>query len=333
MNVQRIPHLDGDPGVAQTIRQMRRLIDQGKSDAQIHELAARILTSARVPAFDWQREARAIFDWVQRNIRFTRDVEGHETLHGAADIVRLGIGDCDDFTVLTLSLAGSIGAQGRIVTISTDPSEAREFTHVYPEVEVNGRWISLDAARLHPAFGKSPERYTRKRAWALDSQEYTDMAGLRTSIAPGQGPQGAWRQDVVPAFRVNAAGKPAGGFGSYLSAPPIPPPAQRRKKVPQGFGNYGRAAARKIGLGDWTDDVDWGGISQAIGAGTTGAAQIIRAETQPAPLPGYTYNAAGQLVPLTAATSISTSSLFAGISGNTLLLLGLGGIALLALRN
>src|ERR1700739_907637 len=142
MNLQRIPHLDGDPGVSQTIRQMCQLIEEGKKDPLIHQTAAKILTAARVPAFDWPGEARAIYSWVKRNIRFTRDVDGHETLHGAADVLRLGIGDCDDFTVLILSLAGTIGAHGRIVTIATGRGEDSDFSHVYPEVEVNGRWIS-----------------------------------------------------------------------------------------------------------------------------------------------------------------------------------------------
>jgi Transglutaminase-like superfamily len=333
MNLQRIPHLDGDPGVAQTISQMRRLIEEGKKDPLVHQTAAKILTTARVPAFAWEQEARAIFDWVRRNIRFTRDVDGHETLHGAADIIQLGIGDCDDFTVLMLSLAGSIGAAGRIVTISTDHGADREFTHVYPEVEVNGRWISLDAARLHPAFGKSPEHFTRKRVWSLDPSEgYADMSGLGPvgSIAPGQGPQGAWRADVFPPFR-NAAGLRAGGMGSYLRGPVVPPPSQRRTRVPQGFGNYGPAAARKLGQ----DNVDWSGISQAITTATQGTANIIRAENTPSystALPaGYSYNSSGQLVPT--GTVLAPSLATETILGIPVLDVALLAIILFAVRN
>jgi hypothetical protein len=245
MKLTRIPHLDGDPGVAQTIRQMRRLIQKGKQDPEIHELAATIVR--RVAPYDGSTavataEARAIFDAALRNLRFTRDVHGNEALHAARDIVRLGIADCDDFTILICSLLKTVGADCRIITIATDPDG--EFCHVYPEVEINGRWIAMDAARKYAAFGKSPEHYTRKRAWLVDSEGFSDMRGLgdgRQSIAPGQGPQGAWTARVYPPFRVAARRM----TGTYLSAFPVAPPHQRFHRPPLGLGNYGVPAARR----------------------------------------------------------------------------------------
>jgi len=109
----------GDRGVEQTIDAMKRLIQEGKKDPLIHECAANILRNARVPAFDWHGEIRAIGEWVSRNVRFTRDVYGKETLHSAREIVRLGIGDCDDFTILICALLGTVGVKTRIVTISS----------------------------------------------------------------------------------------------------------------------------------------------------------------------------------------------------------------------
>ena len=327
MKLTRIPHLDGDPGVAQTIRQMRRLIHEGKQDPKVHELAAQILRKANVPAYDWEGEARAIFEAVRRNLRFTRDVDGNETLHAAADIIRLGIGDCDDHTVLICSLLKTIGCDCRIVTIATDAGG--EFSHVYPEAEVNGRWVSLDAARQHPAFGKSPERFTRKRVWCVDSEEFTDMRGLagnvRQSIAPGQGPAGAWRANVYPPFRIATRGM----SGTYLDKFPVAPPHQQFKRPPIGLGNYGVPAARRAlsdfgcsdirrTLGDDSSGFDWSGLATAIQGATTGAANIITAER------ASPYN----LVPTTSMTQRAaapsllpvTSSAPFGISPNTLLL-------------
>jgi hypothetical protein len=297
MKLTRIPHLDGDQGVAQTIRAMRALVEQGKQDPTVHELAARILTRAHVPAFNFMGEARAIYDAVRRNLRFTRDVWGNETLHAAPDIIRLKIGDCDDFTILICSLLQTIGQECRIVTIATAspdlgasrsiPSEAPEFVHVYPEALLSGRWISLDCARKQPAFGKSPEHFTRKRAWSIDSEEYTDMAGFITSIAPGQGPKGAWRANVFPAFR-------RGMSGTYLSSFPAPPRSQRFRRPPVGFGTYGQAAARRMGLGDDTIDL----TTEGSGSGNPDAGLINlpgATPTLPAPsaggsTPGFNWN-------------------------------------------
>jgi Transglutaminase-like superfamily len=287
MKLTRIPHLEGDPGVEQTIRQMRRLIDQGKKDPAIHELAAQIIR--RLPADDGSsaiatQKARAIFDAVSRNVRFTFDVHGNETLHAAADIVRLGIGDCDDFTVLICSLLKTAGADCRIVTIATDPSG--EFSHVYPEAEINGQWIALDAARKFAAFGKSPSHYTRKRAWSVDSEGYADMGRLgdgRQSVAPGQGPQGAWTARVYPPFRAAAIRAAGYGTGTYLKDFPVAPPHQRFNRPPIGVGNYGVPAARRF-LTDFTR----GDLRRTLGqwgdcaAGDTGCeiASIIQASTQ-----------------------------------------------------
>lgn len=310
MNVTRIPHLDGDPGVAQTIGQMRRLVTQGKQDPDIRSLAARILTAARVRPYDWMGEARAIFDWICKNIRFTRDVYGNETLHGAADIVRLGIGDCDDCTVLACALLQTIGMPCRIVTVATHSDG--EFSHVYPEAEIDGRWIPVDCARQSPALGKSPAHCTRKRVWDLDSGGFTDMSGIRTSIAPGQGPQGAWRPDVLPQFRLAARRM----TGTYLNAWPVAPPHQQFRRPPIGHGNYGRLAGRRA-LGDF----DTGDLTDIITAATQGTANIISAER------ASPYN----LMPTTSSGARSTPSLLpsfapsssiGGISTNTLLIGG-----------
>ncbi len=353
MKLTRIPHLDGDPGVEQTIRQMRRLISQGKQDPKVHELAAQILRCARVAAYDWTGEAQAIFDWWHKNIRFTRDVDGHETLHAPADILRLGIGDCDDFTVGICSLLKTIGADCHIVTIATD-SEG-EFSHVYPEVILpSGRSIALDAARQSAAFGKSPERWTRKRVWSVDSGEYADMGRLgrlgdgRQSIAPGQGPQGAWQANVYPPFRIAAREM----TGSYLSAFLVAPPHQQFMRPPIGFGNYGvpaaRAALKDFSRGDLTrtlgrlgDDsggFDWSILTGSAGqpgliqAATTGAANIIAAEraTPYNLMPTTSLTAAQRAIPLT--SSFAAASPFGAISSTTLLLLGLGAVALFAME-
>jgi Transglutaminase-like superfamily len=329
MKLTSIPHLDGDPGVTQTIRQMRRLIQLGKKDPTVHELAARILRRANAPAYDWQAEARAIFEAVQRNLRFTRDVNGHETLHAAPDIIRLGIADCDDFTILICSLMETIGADTRIVTIATHPDG--EFCHVYPEAEINGRWVAMDAARQFPAFGKSPEQYTRKRVWDVSSEGFADVAGIRQNIAPGEGPQGAWTARVYPPFRLAARAM----TGTYLREFPVAPPHQQFHRPPLGHGNYGVPAARRA-LGDFSrgdlrrtlgqdDGFDWSSLAPIISAGTTGAANIISAErASPYNLFPTTSTAAGgagarPLIPAQAYSSISAVPSWAWIGGALLL--------------
>lgn len=165
-----VPLLAGDAGVAQTIELMRRLIDEATKDPSVNRLAVEILKNSGAPQHDPLAEAEAIYAWVHANIRFVNDPvdsfgDPKETLRAARDILELGAGDCDDFTILMLSLAQNIGLQGRIVTVASDPRDPSQFTHVYPEVDIDGEWVPMDAARPGAEFGLAPARVYRKKEW------------------------------------------------------------------------------------------------------------------------------------------------------------------------
>lgn len=290
MRAQSVPLAGGDAGIQQTIRAMRNLIEQGKKDPVIHELAADILHRAQVPAHDHLGEARAIGEAVYRNVRFTRDVYGKETLHAAREVARLRIGDCDDFVILICSLLGTIGHKTRIVTVSNHPEDPSQFSHVYPETYVNSRWVPVDFARRSPEFGKAPESYFRKREWSTTSDEYIDIEGLNGQTMgydPRRLPM-AYRVNVEPRFRA---------------------------RPPYGMGNYGaRALSGLRGLGDATDILT--ALTPLVQAGTTGAANIIRAENTPS------YAPPNFGIPSTLPGTIG------GISTGTMMI---GGLAVLAL--
>lgn len=329
MAAQVMPLAGGDRGVEQTVRAMRRLIEQGKKDPVIRELAARIITSAGIPAFDFVGESRAIYDWVRANLRFTRDVYGVETLQAAREIVRLGIGDCDDFTVLICSLLGTIGHRTRIVTISK-PEDEKNFSHVFPQDNLNGAWITLDAARMNPAFGKDPESVDRVRVWSVTRDDYEDVKGLLNG----------------PRLAGPAGRQPNALPGAY--APWVADPRYRtlRGHTIRGVGRYGRGEVAKAlrgmrglrGLGDSpfgdcaAGDV-WCSISTGIQAATTGAANIISA-TRANPYNLYpTTNVSQMATPLqNPLLAQQTTTTIGGIPTSTLLFgaLGLGAVALLA---
>lgn len=261
---------EGDGGTEATIAAMRGLIDEGKKDPLVYELAREILAKACVRAFDWEGEARAIYQAVLRNVRFTRDIRGKETLHAPREIIRLRMGDCDDFTVLLCSLLESVGHRTRIVTVASDASEPDVFTHVFPEVKLGGNWVALDAARRQAAFGRRPRCSYRTRFWDTQSPEFIEISGLNglsTRTPPNRLPR-AWSPRNAPWLQNLGAlgcngrrrcGAPASSYGA-----------------PQGMGHYGPRALRALsGLGDGFDLSTLPGLIQSA---TTGTANIITAE-------------------------------------------------------
>jgi Transglutaminase-like superfamily len=177
--LQAEPLLDGDRGTAQTVDRIRALVEAGKKDPFVNRVTGTVLRKLRVPSFDDEGEVRAIFSFVVGSIRFQKDPEGKETLRPARTTLEWGFGDCDDINAILLpSMLGTAGYSTRLVTIASHPAAPDQFSHVYCEVFLRGRWIPLDAARSGTRFGSAPSRSYRKRVWALDSNAFQDIRGI-----------------------------------------------------------------------------------------------------------------------------------------------------------
>jgi transglutaminase-like putative cysteine protease len=94
-----------------------------------------------LPQKDFEGEARKIFQFCRDHIRYVRDIRGVETLHDPETMLKTRQGDCDDKSILCASLLESIGHQCRFVAISFIPGQ---FSHVWVQVNLNGRWIDLE---------------------------------------------------------------------------------------------------------------------------------------------------------------------------------------------
>ena len=272
-----IPLQAGHRGTAQTIAAMRPLIDQGIKDQNINRFAIQLVWNT--PEFSEIPKAQAIFNWMQQNLRFITDMQGKETLRTPQETLAVRAGDCDCFTILAVTLCGTIGLPGRAVTISTDPSDPNSYSHVYPEVFADGQWIAMDRGRPNSAFGLQPQNYFLKKTWPLTGDGSNGDAGVS-------------------------------GLSGYTL-----------RCASMGRGRLGRA-----GMGD--DTTDAANAAILINSISSGVAQGINASNGIPP--GYTINAYGQLVPLTAAGAVPLTSGFS--SGTLMLLLLVGGAALLLSR-
>jgi hypothetical protein len=154
-------HIPGGlAGTRTTVEHVARLIRNGARDFYVRQKAIDILLARRVPAKDYLGEIDALFRWVQRNVRYTKDPFRIEVLHSARRLLELRAGDCDDMTILLGALVKSVGHPVRIVLTGPDAGRPDLFSHIYLEAQHRGQWIPLDATMPH-AMGWSPRAPVR----------------------------------------------------------------------------------------------------------------------------------------------------------------------------
>jgi len=118
---------------------MSRLVKTYKKAPLIRELALHLTNN--LPQKDWPREVAAIHAFVKNRIRYTKDVNGIETLQTPIQTLRLGAGDCDDKSVLAASLLEAIGHPTRFRAVGFLPNV---FCHVLPETKIGPKWVTVE---------------------------------------------------------------------------------------------------------------------------------------------------------------------------------------------
>jgi Transglutaminase-like superfamily len=156
---RRIP--SGLEGARTTAAHVGRLIRDGAGDFYVRQKAIDILMERGVPAKDYLGEIDALFRWVQRHVRYTKDPFRIEVLHSARRMLELKAGDCDDMTIVLGALIKSVGHPVRIVLTGPDPLRPDLFSHIYLEARHHDQWIPLDATMPY-GMGWSPRAPVRQ---------------------------------------------------------------------------------------------------------------------------------------------------------------------------
>jgi transglutaminase-like putative cysteine protease len=158
----------GDTAIYNTVSKMKEIIRVSARNPYVREWAKNIV--ARISVNDKKGEAKAIFAFVRDNVRYTRDPLGFEYLQTPPVLledIRLyqsgkgnrPVGDCDDMTLLSLSLLKSIGFEVAIKVVSF--SKNKQFGHVYGLVKIGDEWISFDCVRPDQEMGWESSGHTR----------------------------------------------------------------------------------------------------------------------------------------------------------------------------
>jgi hypothetical protein len=151
----------GYQGTRKTLEHVQALVRQGAKDFYVRQKAIDILLQRGVQPKDYLGEIQALFEWVQQNVRYTKDPYRVEVLHSARRLLELRAGDCDDMTILLAAMLEAIGHPTRLVIVGPNPLQPRLFSHIYPEANHRGRWIPLDPTMPFP-IGWAPKAFVRK---------------------------------------------------------------------------------------------------------------------------------------------------------------------------
>ena len=176
--LHRAPLASGEAGTAQTVKVMRQLVDQAQADPQFVRFVVDIVRG--VQAYNDLGEAEALYAWVQRNIRYTKDPVSKEKLYPPQELLKIRAGDCDDIAMLLGAMGLVLGYPARLATIGANADNPQDFSHVYVELEVppgSGLWLPLDAARPGAQFGVEPPFYFRKKVWSLTDSSTQELNG------------------------------------------------------------------------------------------------------------------------------------------------------------
>jgi transglutaminase-like putative cysteine protease len=161
IHIVRVPK--GLRGTIASADLIANLIREGAQDFYVRQKAIEIFREASAAPKDRWAEVCALFNWVRNNIRYTRDIFRTELLHTARRMLELRAGDCDDMTILLGAMLISTGHPVRLALTGFRATKPHGYSHIYPEVYVNGKWIALDATMNRPMGWAPPALWKRTR--------------------------------------------------------------------------------------------------------------------------------------------------------------------------
>lgn len=156
----------GDPGIDQTLRHMRRIVDSSTADADVLEWAQGVIRYS--PERDPDAAAQAFLSWTRSNMRYTEDPTNRESIKTPEAMVKefkqFGrvTGDCDDHVVLIAAGLNSIGVPTEFIVVAADGNFPNDYSHVLMQYQSkSGEWITMDPIVRGTGPGWFPPRVSR----------------------------------------------------------------------------------------------------------------------------------------------------------------------------
>lgn len=157
MSLHNVKSLD------ERLKYIQGRVAKGKVDPQIYALARKIVSQKCgdkwcVPEKDNVGEAKAIYEYLRKNVRYTSDILGVDSYQNPRHTLGFRAGDCDDYSITGCSLLLSVGIPCRLKVIQT--KDSAEPNHIYAQAGFPRsnptKWITMDASVAKPFGWEAP---------------------------------------------------------------------------------------------------------------------------------------------------------------------------------
>lgn len=145
----------GSATIPATMLRMWQQIHDALSQIAVYSAARQI--TRHLPQKAVAQEANALFQFVQKNIRYVRDPHLVEALQTPSATLQLKTGDCDDKTILLASLLLSIGIPVKLIVGGFVKGR---YTHVWLRAKLKNQWVAMDPTEPF-AMGWEPHMPSR----------------------------------------------------------------------------------------------------------------------------------------------------------------------------
>lgn len=117
------------PQLRHVLEAMQSFAHKGKQDLEVRGLVEEIV--ADLAPGDYASECLACYQWVDRNIRYVRDIHDVEFVKEPRQLLRTRAGDCDDIATLLASMVMTVGNTCSFVLVSFGgPAPSHVYTQV-----------------------------------------------------------------------------------------------------------------------------------------------------------------------------------------------------------
>lgn len=153
-NMKTTLRASNDMPIEERLASIQNLVHKSVQDPEMRKLALGITKNC--PERDGTCEARAVYDYVKANVRYTGDiapikfpsgeVEGIDLYQSARRTLEMQGGDCDDQSILVATLLALNGITPRLRVMKE--RKADDWSHIFPIAGLPktapAEWIALD---------------------------------------------------------------------------------------------------------------------------------------------------------------------------------------------